>query len=122
MAIDNERVKPIKLTDKETGKVYVLDFCRKSIELMAQNHFSFGKETFDYLANDGAELFFYAMIANDPKVTRNKASVVYHDLLGGITPKIAERLLELYMQAMDDSNVIQTDEDLEKNGKVAVEM
>lgn len=118
----SERVNPIKLTDKETGKVYILDFCRKSVALMAQNHFVFGKETFDYLAKDGPELFYYAMLGNDEKVTRREADAVYHDLLGGITPAIAERLLELYMQALDDSNVFQTDEDLAVNPRVAVEM
>lgn len=118
----SERVNPIKLTDKETGKIYKLDFCRKSVELMAQNHFVFGKETFDYLAKDGPELFFYAMIADNEKVTRREADRVYRELLGGITPAIAERLLELYMQALDDSRVFQTDEDLEANPRVAVEM
>ena len=118
----SERIKPIKLTDKEAGKTYTLDFCRKSVDLMAQNHFAFGKETFDYLAKDGPELFFYAMIANDEKVTRREADRIYHDVLGGITPAIAERLLELYMQALDDSKVFQTDEDLAANPRVAVEM
>ena len=118
----SERINPIKLTDKETGKVYVLDFCRKSVSLMAQNHFKFDAETFDYLAKDGPELFFYAMIANDEKITRREADKVYHEVLGGITPAIAERLLELYMQALDDSKVFQSDEDLAANPRVAVEM
>ena len=118
----SERVKPIKLTDKESGKTYVLDFCRKSVDLMAQNRFKFDRDTFDYLAKDGPELFFYALIANDEKVTRREADRVYRELLGGITPAIAERLLELYLQALDDSKVFQADEDLAANPRVAVEM
>ena len=44
------------------------------------------------------------------------------ETMGGITEKIAVRLVDLYMQATASNNVIQEDEDLEKNSRVTVEM
>ena len=42
--------------------------------------------------------------------------------MGGLTPKVIERLALLYNQALMSNNIVQDDEDLAKNSKVTIEM
>ena len=116
-----EKINPIKVTDKDTGEVYVLDFSRESVKFMANNDFVFDmKRIIGFIAVEGPELFFYAMRANHKKVARNQADKLY-EKMGGLTPKMIARLYDLYNQTIMSNKIVQDDEDLEANPHVDVE-
>lgn len=117
---DFERVNPIRITDNETGKVYELDFSRESVRYVESQGFKID-ETFEFPNVNIPKLFYYAFRKNHKNVSLNKTNELL-ETMGGITEKIAVRLVDLYMQATASNNVIQEDEDLEKNSRVTVEL
>ena len=54
-------------------------------------------------------------------MSKAQTDKILADVLHGLSPKMIERLLQLYNQALTANN-FQDDEDLEKNSEVAVEM
>lgn len=117
----DERINPIKITDVETGKVYELDFNRESVRFVEQQGFKID-ETFDYPNINIPKLFYFAFRAHHKNtVSLNQAQALL-DKMGGITEKIAIRLVDLYRQATASNNIIQDEEDLGKNSRVTVEL
>ena len=117
----DERIEPIRITDNDTGKVYVLDFNRESVRFVEQQGFKID-ETFDYPNVNIPKLFYFAFRANHKNtVSLNQAQALL-DKLGGLTEDIAIRLIDLYRQATAANNIIQDKEDLEKNSRVTVEL
>ena len=117
---DFERIDPIRITDNEDGKVYELDFSRESVRYVENQGFKI-EETFDYPNVNIPKLFFYAFRKNHRNVPLEKVDKL-REKMGGLTEKIAIRLVDLYRQATLANNVIQDEEDLEKNSRVTVEL
>lgn len=116
-----ERVEPIRITDNETGEQYELDFSRDSVRFMASQGFKVGENIVDFIATAGPDLWFYSFRMHHKNVARNKTDALYNKM-GGLTPKIIERLALLYNQALMSNNIVQDDEELEKNSRVTVEL
>ena len=115
----DERINPLKLTDNKTGETYELDFNREALWAMDRDGFKIDEVT-DYPATNIPKLFFYSFRKNHRKMTRTQTDHLLQDVLHGVTPKMLERLILLYNQAVTANNV-QDDEDLEKNLDVTVE-
>lgn len=120
MVDDFERIPPIRITDNDTGKVYELDFNRESVKFVESQGFKID-ETFDLPNVNIPKLFYYAFRAHHKNVAMNQAQALL-DKMGGLTQKIAIRLVDLYAQATASNNVIQDEEDLAKNSQVTVEL
>lgn len=109
-----ERVKPIELTDNDTGKVYTLDFNRDVVRRAEKNGFSLSDcERYPSLLND---LWYYAFLMHHDKEINRKRTDALLDDLGGITNApdgLFERLGELYTQTYGTL-------DSEKNGRLTV--
>lgn len=116
---DTERINPIRLTDKESGNVYELNFSREAVEFAERREFVLEDVT-KFPATKVPELFYYAFRMNHKSMSRSKTDALLKKM-GGLTAKMLERLILLYQQAQMANNV-QEDEDLEKNGAVTVEM
>ena len=100
-----ERIKPIILTDEETGKEYTLEFNRKTI-VMAENA---GLDIFNSMqkpASTITTLWYYAFKMHHPTITQIQAEKLF-DNLGSIPDGLVERLIELYqagMESLSDEN------------------
>ena len=116
----DERIDPIRITDNDTGVTYELDFSRESVKFMESQGYKI-EETFDYPNLNIPKLFYYAFRKNHRNMPLDKAQALL-DKMGGLTDKIALRLVDLYRQATVANNVIQDEEDLEKNSRVTVEL
>lgn len=116
---DFERVPSIKITDNDTGNVYELDFCRDSVRFAEARGFK-TDDVSDYPVTKIPEFWFYAFRMHHKNMAKNQTDALL-DKMGGMTPQIAARLIELYNQAATSNN-IQDDEDLAKNAKVTVEL
>ena len=116
----DERVNPIRFTDKDTGEEYELDFNRESVQFMASQGFEPDK-LIDQIAIRGEEFWYYAFRYHHRRLARNQTDKLYAKM-GGLAPKVIKRLLELYNQALMSNNIIQDDEDLDANPHVAVEL
>ena len=115
-----DRIEPIKITDKDTGETYELDFSRESVRFVESQGYKID-ETFDFPNMNIPKLFYFAFRKNHKKMAKNQTDALL-DKMGGLTGKIAERLVLLYQQATTSNNIIQDDEDLEANPHVAVEL
>ena len=114
-----DRINPIRLTDNRSGDNYELDFSRDSVRFAEQREFVL-EEVAKLPATKVPELFFYAFRMNHKKITRSQTDALLESM-GGLSPKVLERLVMLYQQAQF-SNTIQDEEELEKNGAVTVEL
>lgn len=115
----DERINPIKITINKTGETYELDFNRETLFVMDRDGFKINEVT-DYAATNIPKLFFYSFRKNHRKMTKAQTDNILQNELHGVTPKMLERLILLYNQAVTANNV-QDDEDLEKNLGVTVE-
>ena len=115
-----EKIEPIRLTDNDTGKVYELDFSRESVRFIENQGFKI-EETFDFPNVNIPKLFYYAFRKNHKNVSLDQTEKLL-DKMGGLTEKIAVRLVDLYRQATMANNIIQDEEDLGKNSHVTVEL
>ena len=116
----DERIKPIRLTDVDTGKVYELDFNRESVKFVESQGFKID-ETFDYPNVNIPKLFYFAFRANHRNMALNQTQALL-DKMGGLTDEVAMRLVDLYRQATMANNIIQDREDLAKNPHITVEL
>lgn len=103
--MEEERIKPITLTDTETGKEYTLEFNRKTI-VMAENA---GLDLLNAAAKPATtilKLWYYAFKMHHPTITQIQAEKLF-DNLGTIPDGLIERLIKLYeagMEALSDEN------------------
>lgn len=114
-----ERVLPIRFTDNDTGDTYELDFNRESV-IFAENREFVPTAVADFPASKVPDFWYYAFRKNHRKLAKNQTDALL-EKMGGMTPAILERLVLLYNQARL-ANVIQDEEDLEKNSHVTVEL
>jgi len=111
-----EEIKPIILTDEETGSKYTLEFSRASVKFAENRGFDFG----NIRPMTGVyDLFFYSFRKNHPNVARNKTDKMIDDWggPGGMPEGMIDRLIALYgapFEATTDPN--------SKNSKMTVEM
>lgn len=115
-----ERINPIKITDKDTNETYELDFNRESVKFMANQGFVMD-DIVDLIAVKGEELWYYAFRAHHRRLSRNQTDKLY-EKMGGLTPQIIKRLMDLYQQALLSNSIVQDEEDLEANPHVTVEL
>ena len=112
-------VKPVRLTDHETGQVYELDFGRESVVFAERNKFSL-EDAVEYPVTGMGDLFYYAFRKNHRNVAREKTDKMIARW-GGVPERLVKRLIQLYQQAQA-SNAIQVDEESEKNAGLTLEL
>lgn len=121
MADNTERVEPIRIIDHDTETTYELDFSRDSLKFMSARGFKVDEDIIALVPEKGEDFFFYAMRMHHKKLARDKTDALYKKM-GGFSPKVVARLVELYNQALTSNNFLQEDGELEKNAHVTVEL
>ena len=114
-----DRVNPIRITDKDTGDVYELDFSRDSVKFAEDRGFKLA-DVADFPATNIPELFFYAFRMHHKNKSRQQTDALL-EKMHGLTRPILMRLGELFTQAQTSNN-LQDEEDLEGNAAVTVEL
>ena len=114
-----ERINPIRITDKNSGEVYELDFNRDAIQFAEQNGFKL-EDLANFPGTKPREFFYYAFRYHHKRLSRGQTDKLY-EKMGGVTGKMLERLIDLYNQAVAANN-IQDEEELAENPFVEVEM
>jgi hypothetical protein len=116
----NEQVKPIILHDTEAGIDYTLEFNRETIRFAESRGFDM-EDVGKYPMTKLTELFYYAFRMHHKNMARSQTDKLF-ERLGGYSPNFLERLVLLYNQALTANNVVETDEDMGKNGNLGVEL
>lgn len=111
-----QNVKPIIVTDDETGIEYTLEFTRESVKFAESRGFKIN-DVADYPMSKIPELWFYAFRAHHKMVSRAKTDELL-DGLGGIPDGLLERLGELYAAPFSAL----TDGQTEENPRVSVKL
>lgn len=117
---ETEIIKPLRITMTESGETYELDFNRESI-LFAEGRGFDPDELTKYPVTKIPEFFWYSFRKNHKRLAKAQTDKIL-DSMGGLTEKTLERLILLYNQAQTSNNIVQDDEELEKNGAVLVEL
>jgi hypothetical protein len=116
----DERVKPVRLFDNDTGVEYVLDFSRDSVRFAESRGFK-PDDVLEYPASRIPELFFYAFRKNHKNIAKNQSDKILEEKLGGMTEALLARLIQLYNQAAL-THLIASEEDSAKNARMTVEL
>lgn len=114
-----EHIPSVKITDRESGVVYELDYNRDAIRLAERNGFKLD-DVMEYPNTKIPELFFYAFRAHHKALARDKTDALL-EKMGGVSGKLLQRLINLYNQA-GIAHVIVDEDELEKNELVTVEL
>ena len=114
-----EKINPLRITVSESGETYELNFSREAVQFAERREFLVD-DVLKYPQTKVPEFFYYSFRMNHKNISRNQTDRIL-DKMGGLSPKVLERLMLLYNQAQMSNN-LQDDEDLEKNGAVTVEM
>ena len=115
----NERVKPIKIHDAETGDEYVLEFDRESVKFAEARGFDI-EDVGKYPMTKIPELFFYAFRMHHKNVSRANTDKILFEELGGLPEGVAERLGALYAAPFEALNGKSNSE--AKNSRMTVEL
>lgn len=91
----NERVKPLLLTDNETGDKYTLEYSRESVVFTNKQGFKVSE------VDDNPEemipiLFYGSFRKNHKNISRQKTDKILFEDLQGLSPAALERLIMLY--------------------------
>lgn len=113
-------IKPVRLTDEQTGQVYELDFSLESISFAERQKFSL-EDALKFPVTGMRDLFYYAFRKNHRNVARDKTDKMIERWGGGLPENLVKRLVQLYTQAQAN-NAINVDEDAEKNAGLTLEM
>lgn len=117
---EKEKVNPIKLTDTETGREYVLEFDKESVKF-AEDHGFVISRVADFPMTGIHDFFYYAFRKHHRNLSRQQTDKILDDELGGVggLPKgFIERLNQLYSVPFDNM----VDEESGKNVKMQIEM
>ena len=109
-------VKPIIVTDDETGMEFTLEFTRESVKFAEARGFKIN-DVADYPMTKIPELWFYAFRAHHKNIARAKTDALLEGL-GGIPDGLLERLGELYAAPFSAL----TDGQTEANPRVTVKL
>lgn len=114
-----EKVRPIIISNPETGEKYTLEFNRESVKYAEQQGFNIDDIANGKMMSGVGDLFFYAFRMHHRGIRRDKVDAILFDGMGGITEEMMGRLAELYAEPY---NALIQDEDGRKNSKWAMEM
>lgn len=117
MAKKEMEVKPIKVTDNDTGMTYTLEFDRESIKFAESRNFDI-QELEKKPMSMIPELWFYAFRMHHKMVSREKTDKLLEGL-GGIPDGLLQRLVELY--TIPYKVLLPQGDENSKNSKVVVE-
>lgn len=90
-----QNVKPIYVTDNETGMEYTLEFTRESISFAERKGFEIG-DVAKYPMTKSYDLWFYAFRAHHKNLPRNKTDELFEACGGVSNEDLMSRLGELY--------------------------
>lgn len=110
------RPNPIKITDPDSGEVFILDFNRAAVKFAEQRGFKIMSMS-DNPETGISDLFFYAFRKNHREISREKTDRILQDL-EGLLPAEVTRLQELYSSAITALNISGE----RKNARMSVEM
>jgi hypothetical protein len=116
----NEKIKPLVLTDNDTGDKYTLEFSRESVKFAEARGFDVG-DVSKYPMTKIPELFFYAFRMHHKNIARERTDRMLFEDLGGLPSAALERLVMLYtapFEALTDAS----ENGEEKNSRMTVEM
>lgn len=117
-----EPIKPITLTDTDTGDRYELEFSLDSVKFTNRQGFKLS-EMYDNTEEMLPILFFGAFRMHHKNLSRAQTDEILFKKLGGLTDTVAARLIELY--AAPRAALVRSDdedEDAEKNARMTVEL
>lgn len=110
-------VKPIKVTDNDTGMTYTLEFNRESIKFAESKDFDI-QELAKKPMSMIPDLWFYAFRMHHKMLPREKTDKLLEGL-GGIPEGLLQRLVELY--TIPYQVLLPQGDENSKNSKVVVE-
>lgn len=116
--MEEKKVKPIIITDNETGDEYTLEFTRETVKYAEARGFNLD-DIDKFPMTKTEELFYYAFKAHHKGISPSKVNEILWNDLGGMPEGMVGRLAELYVLPF---NSMKQNEGETKNSKMSVVM
>lgn len=116
----NEKVKPLLLTDNDTGEKYTLEFSRESVKFAEARGFDVD-DVGRFPMTKLPDLFFYAFRMHHRNISRSRTDSILYDDLGGLSEAVIERLVMLYAAPFEALTASAEDGE-PKNARMTVEL
>ncbi len=120
----SDRIAPAYIEDKDKGIEYCLDFTRESVKYAEGRGFEL-ENVVKFPVTYFPEFFYLAFRAHHgPKngnISRIETDRIF-DSLGGLSPEFLGRLIDLYQQAQQSNNAVETTEEMGKNSHMTVRL
>lgn len=116
-----EEIKAIRITDKKSGKTYILDFSRETVKDAMKQKFDVD-EVFKFPTVAIPQLFYHSLRKEQKKMSPHAADELFETLFpNGMPANVLGRLYDLYTQAAT-AQVLADEEEETKNVDVLIEM
>ena len=119
-ALDTEvdELRPILITDNETGDKYVLEFNAESVSFAEERRFKI-TDVDDYIVTGVRDLFYYAFRMHHKMLPKEKILKIYEDTKP-LPQGFIKRLIDLYLRPMKE--IVASDDSERKNARMTVEL
>lgn len=119
-AVDVEEVRPVVITDTETGEKYVLEFNAESVKFAEERNFK-TDDVFQKAVSTIPEFFYYAFRMHHKYLPKDKVMRIYNELLP-LPEGLIKRLLELYYIPLEGILGTKENGNEPKNSRMTVEL
>jgi len=113
-----DELRPILITDNETGEKYVLEFNAESVAFAEERKFQIG-DVDDYPVTGVRDLFYYAFRMHHKMLPKDKILNIY-ELTKPLPRGVIKRLVDFYLRPMKELVVPEGEE--RKNERMTVEL
>ena len=118
--VEIEEVRPVVITDTETGEKYILEFNAESVKFAEDRNFK-TDDVFQKAVSTIPEFFYYAFRMHHRHIPKDKVMRIYNELLP-LPEGLVKRLLELYYIPLEAILGTGDSANESKNSRMTVEL
>lgn len=118
LSTEVDELRPILITDNETGEKYVLEFNAESVAFAEERKFQIA-DVDDYPVTGVRDLFYYAFRMHHKMLPKDKILNIY-ELTKPLPRGVIKRLVDFYLRPMKELVVPEGEE--RKNERMTVEL
>lgn len=118
LSTEVDELRPILITDNETGEKYVLEFNAESVAFAEERKFNIA-DVDDFPVTGIRDLFYYAFRMHHKMLPKDKVYAIY-EATKPLPQGFVKRLIDFYLRPMKE--IVASDESERKNARMTVEM
>lgn len=118
LSTEVDELRPILITDNDTGEKYVLEFNAESVAFAEERKFNIA-DVDDFPVTGIRDLFYYAFRMHHKMLPKEKVYAIY-ELTKPLPKGVIKRLVDFYVRPMKE--IVVSDDSERKNARMTVEL